>query len=571
MRTIPEKNDKNPYITLTTVMKRYGLTRRQIDEYLPAPKTVRNPYYRSAPPMLLWREEDVERAVRENPALTKREEKHRSREQKKKERQQNVLAYLKTFSPEDLLKRGAERDRKFVLHIGPTNSGKTYEALKTLKGSVNGLYLGPLRLLALEVSEGLNEAGYPCNLLTGEESVPVPGAQFTASTIELCDYSRRYETVVIDEAQMIADPFRGCQWFQAICLVDADTVVICGAPEIQNLLERMIRQMNSEYEVIYHERLVPLKYSGEIRSLTEVRGGDALIAFGRKKVLRLAEDLRRTGRRVSVIYGALPPVSRREEVRRFSERETDVVVATDAIGMGISLPIRRIIFTEAKKYNGDDVFPLTRSEVKQIAGRAGRYGKYNLGEVLTMDNPKLIREGLSEKVPQIKKLRIAFPEEALESGESLRTLLSLWDSLPPEQTFTRTDMRDAIFLLQYLGRVDKSVPKSFVYQLITCPVDVKREELVDYWRDCVEEILAGGQPSRPTLPEDTLEKCEIKYRAYDIYHQLMRRIGIEDDCIEEKTLLCEKINRFLKEAGEKKKKPQYHHPKRKKRLSDGHH
>lgn len=46
---------------------------------------------------------------------------------------------------------------------GPTNSGKTYHALQRLKAADpeigGGIYVGPLRLLALEVYDQLNEAG----------------------------------------------------------------------------------------------------------------------------------------------------------------------------------------------------------------------------------------------------------------------------------------------------------------------------------------------------------------------------------------------------------------------------
>ncbi len=53
--------------------------------------------------------------------------------------------------------------RKIVYHGGPTNSGKTYHALQRLKAADplhgGGVYLGPLRLLALEVYDRLNEEG----------------------------------------------------------------------------------------------------------------------------------------------------------------------------------------------------------------------------------------------------------------------------------------------------------------------------------------------------------------------------------------------------------------------------
>ncbi len=41
--------------------------------------------------------------------------------------------------------------RKIFYHMGPTNSGKTYEALTSLARAKNGIYCAPLRLLAWEV------------------------------------------------------------------------------------------------------------------------------------------------------------------------------------------------------------------------------------------------------------------------------------------------------------------------------------------------------------------------------------------------------------------------------------
>ena len=106
--------------------------------------------------------------------------------------------------------------RSFVLHVGPTNSGKTYDAIEDLKKNTPGTYLGPLRLLALEMFDKINAAGIPCSMLTGEESIPVKNAQIVSSTIELCDYHTHFKTAVIDEAQLIADPDRGAAWLAAI-------------------------------------------------------------------------------------------------------------------------------------------------------------------------------------------------------------------------------------------------------------------------------------------------------------------------------------------------------------------
>jgi ATP-dependent RNA helicase SUPV3L1/SUV3 len=45
--------------------------------------------------------------------------------------------------------------RKIIYHMGPTNSGKTKNAIEALLQAKQGLYLAPLRLLAWEVAEKL--------------------------------------------------------------------------------------------------------------------------------------------------------------------------------------------------------------------------------------------------------------------------------------------------------------------------------------------------------------------------------------------------------------------------------
>ena len=60
--------------------------------------------------------------------------------------------------PEQEYPGAREMKRRFILHVGPTNSGKTHEALERLKECRHGAYFGPLRLLALEVYDKLNRA-----------------------------------------------------------------------------------------------------------------------------------------------------------------------------------------------------------------------------------------------------------------------------------------------------------------------------------------------------------------------------------------------------------------------------
>ncbi|RHY18848.1 hypothetical protein DYB25_005097 [Aphanomyces astaci] len=102
--------------------------------------------------------------------------------------------------------------RKIIYHGGPTNSGKTYEALLRLKQANDGLYCGPLRLLALEIYENLNMDGVYCSLITGEEKREIPSATHVACTVEMCNSSAVYDVAVLDEIQLMGDSERGWAW-----------------------------------------------------------------------------------------------------------------------------------------------------------------------------------------------------------------------------------------------------------------------------------------------------------------------------------------------------------------------
>ena len=87
-----------------------------------------------------------------------------------------------------------------------------------------------------------------------------------------------------------------------------------------------------------------------------------------------------------------------------------MVVATDAIGMGLNLPVRRIVFLQAEKYDGVSRRPLLVSEIKQIAGRAGRFGIYDSGYVNAMGREELqyIRERTKQRKTRSVRSILAF-------------------------------------------------------------------------------------------------------------------------------------------------------------------
>jgi ATP-dependent RNA helicase SUPV3L1/SUV3 len=71
--------------------------------------------------------------------------------------------------PHEWFPEARKMTRTIHYHMGPTNSGKTRNAINRLLESRNGIYCAPLRLLAWEISETLSNFGVPCNLITGQE------------------------------------------------------------------------------------------------------------------------------------------------------------------------------------------------------------------------------------------------------------------------------------------------------------------------------------------------------------------------------------------------------------------
>ena len=278
----------------------------------------------------------------------------------------------------------------------------------------------------------------PCSLVTGEEQIRVPGSRVQSSTVEMADLNTHYDVAVIDECQMIADRDRGGAWSAAILGLCAEEIHACASPDAEALLTRIISECGDELTIIRHERMTKLEVEKEgFQFPTSVRPGDALIVFSKARVHAVAAELRSRGVRVSLIYGALPPDVRRNQAERFHRKETDVVVSTDAIAMGMNLPIERVVFLESEKYDGDITRTLTDAEIKQIAGRAGRYGMYDTGYVNAFGFKGLIAQGLAKPLLPLTEAVIRFPESLLGLPLPLTEIIKQWLNMQDKGCFSK--------------------------------------------------------------------------------------------------------------------------------------
>ena len=445
--------------------------------------------------------------------------------------------------PELEFPEALEMKRHFVLHIGPTNSGKTFQALERLKDAESGIYLGPLRLLALEVYEKMKEYGVPCTMLTGQECIAQENSRVTASTVEMADFYRLYDVAVIDEAQMTADPDRGHCWTKAILGIQAPEIHICMSPTAEPVVKHLIELCSDDYEIHRYERKTKLVCENRPFQFPEdVAEGDALVVFSKKSVLDVAGRLEEQGIDASVIYGSLPPEIRRRQMELFHQGKTKVVVATDAIGMGLNLPVRRIIFIQTEKYDGTSRRGLTVQEIKQIAGRAGRYGIYDTGYINAMgaDSLEYVRERFEAEEEPIHTVSLGFPQILLELEEPMDVILKVWHSQKAEPPFEKISIDELLCLYTHAERHKEFImdfeDKEVLYRMISCPIDVNDRQVVNQWLDyCMnypaDSYLDHPARERPRRRDSyknnsrkTAMQCyETYYKKLDLYYQFSHR------------------------------------------------
>ena len=295
-----------------------------------------------------------------------------------KENWQQQLQSLLNCDLKTLYPLARSLNRKLEFYVGPTNSGKTYNAMQKLKEANSGLYLAPLRLLALEGYEDLKASGLEASLITGEEQMLNEDAAHVCSTIEMLDFDLDVDVAVIDEVQMLDDIDRGWAWVNAIIGCPAKKIIMTGSVNALDAVKRIAAYLDEDLEIVKHQRKNELKVLPKWTALDKLEEGTALIAFSRADVLKLKHRLQKNYT-VSVIYGNLSPEVRRDEAQRFREKKSQILIATDAIAMGLNLPIKTILFTTDTKFDGVSKRKITVNEITQIAGRAGRYGIFEAG------------------------------------------------------------------------------------------------------------------------------------------------------------------------------------------------
>ncbi|WP_374046061.1 helicase-related protein [Massilia sp. R2A-15] len=442
----------------------------------------------------------------------------------------NLAEYPQSFE-------AARMPRKFIALLGPTNSGKTHRAMEALMKAPSGIYLAPLRLLALENFERMQAARphgkqLKVSLVTGEERRLAEGATHVASTVEMLDTRTRVDVAVIDEIQMLSDRDRGSAWTAAVCGAPASVVYLVGAPEARRAIEALAERLECPLEVHVLKRMAPLAMEpSPVRKLRGLRRGDAVIAFSRREVLKWRDMITETGLSVATVYGNLSPEVRRAQAERFRDGSADIVVGTDALAMGLNMPISRIVMTTAVKYNGVEEEEISAALARQIAGRAGRYGVHEEGWVAGYDDDthEVMRALLKEKLaaipssgfavaPSIEQLhRIAAVTHETSLVKLLKRFVHNIDV--PDGFFYPRITEDQSERAIWLDTLTLTVAEKFMLSLV--PISSKVPSLQnawEYWAMCLaKKKVCKLEPEGRSLRWLNLQEVEDACRRYSAY------------------------------------------------------
>ena len=324
---------------------------------------------------------------------------------------------------------GHPRDATVTAVLGPTNTGKTHYAIERMLAHRTGVIGLPLRLLAREVYDRIVALRGPSvvALVTGEEKIAPPRAQYWVCTVEAMPMEIGADFVAVDEIQLCADPDRGHVFTDRLMRARGlHETLFLGSDSMRGAIAALIPKAR----FTRRDRYSTLAYAGG-KKLSRMPSRSAVVSFSVDSVYGIAELMRRQRGGVAVVMGALSPRTRNAQVALYQNGDVDHLVATDAIGMGLNLDVRHVAFSSLGKFDGRGYRELRPHELAQIAGRAGRYtenGTFGVtGEAHALD-PEVIEAIENHRFAPVRRLMWRNPK--LDFGTVDALIASL--ERPPE-------------------------------------------------------------------------------------------------------------------------------------------
>jgi ATP-dependent RNA helicase SUPV3L1/SUV3 len=343
--------------------------------------------------------------------------------------------------------------KKIIALLGPTNTGKTHDAIEKMLEFESGIFGLPLRLLAREVYEkcvekiGFNKVA----LITGEEKIIPNSADFFICTVESMPKDKAVDFVAIDEIQMCADKERGHIFTNRLLNARGEKLTMfLGSQVMRDIINRLVDGV----EFLKKERFSRLFYNG-YKKISRLDRKTAIIAFSIEEVYAIAELVRRQKGGAAVIMGSLSPKTRSSQVKLYQSGDVDYLVATDAIGMGLNMDIDEIYFSNLKKFDGKKTRRLNLVEMSQIAGRAGRYK--NNGKFGTTGDCEALNSDEIEKIENhtLPNTKMLYWRNANLNFENEKKLILSLEEKPTDNNLIRTSESIDEVVLRFLLKKNK--------------------------------------------------------------------------------------------------------------------
>ena len=202
-------------------------------------------------------------------------------------------------------------------------------------------------------------------------------------------------------------------------------------------------------------------------------------------------------------------------------------------------------------FDGEEFRLLTSQEVKQIAGRAGRIGIYDIGYVASMNSDiDFIADRLESEDAEIEQA-IVGPGEALLKVKRLplKEKIALWSTREESLSYYRKkDVRDFILILDKIKPYQ--LEEAVEWRLMALPFDVNNDKLLTLFLKYVEEcfIMKAQELSKPYPEGHGLSLYEEYYQKINLYYSFSKAMNLAYDenwVHQSRKRACEEINALL--------------------------
>src|SRR5690606_41516221 len=159
-----------------------------------------------------------------------------------------------------------------------------------------------------------------------------PQPRYWVATVEAMPLDVPVECLAVDEIQVATDFDRGHVFTNRILNARGlSETLLLGAATMAPVIRRLL----PDAEIIYRPRFSTLSYAGS-KKISRQPKRSAIVAFSASQVYAIAELIRRERGGAAVVRGALSPRTRNAQVDTYQNGDVDLLVATDAIGMGLN-------------------------------------------------------------------------------------------------------------------------------------------------------------------------------------------------------------------------------------------